>query len=63
MSSCAQAYHHFEDPIHVTRALAQRLKPNGRLFIIDFIDDEGVGKFFEHMHKHEASHTVAHKHG
>jgi hypothetical protein len=33
------------------------------LFIIDFIDDEGIGKFFAHKHEHGASHTVVHKHG
>ncbi len=61
--SCAQAYHHFEDPAHITRALAQHLKPNGRLFIIDFADNESVRKLFDDKCKHDASHTVPHKHG
>lgn len=39
------------------------MKPKGRLFIIDFINDENLDKFFGHLHEHSASHTVVHKHG
>ena len=59
--SCVQAYHHFEDPIEITRALAQRLKPKGRLIVLDFIDDDGTKIFRKHHSAH--SHTVVHKHG
>ena len=45
--------------------MAQRLKPNGRLFIIDFLNDDGLDNFFGKIHDHQApaSHTVVHKHG
>lgn len=51
--------------MHITRALVQRLKPNGRLFIIDFLNDDGLDNLFGkiHGHQHPASHTVVHKHG
>ena len=63
--SCTQSYHHFEDPVHITRALVQRLKPNGRLFVIDFLTGDGIDNFFGKIHEHQspASHTVVHKHG
>ncbi|CAF3376568.1 unnamed protein product [Rotaria socialis] len=62
---CVQSYHHFEDPIQITKAFAQRLKPNGRLIVIDFADAGNIETFFEkvHEHKHEHEHIVAHKHG
>lgn len=48
----------------MTRALANRLKPNGRLFIIDFISDDDLHKFFGTMHVgDDHRHIVAHKHG
>jgi len=53
------AYHHFENPLHITQALANRLKPNGRLFIVDFLDDENLEKLFSERHDG----VVAHKHG
>jgi SAM-dependent methyltransferase len=64
-SSCVLAYHHFEDPAEMTRVLVQRLKPKGRLLVIDFVDDAGLETLFgqgqgqEHSH----GHIVAHKHG
>ena len=62
-SSCVLAYHHFEDPAEMTRALAQRLKPKGRLMIIDFVDDEGLETIFGQGHSHSHAHIVAHKRG
>jgi hypothetical protein len=47
----------------MTRALAQRLKPKGRLLIMDFLNDEGLHKFSGHGHEDLRSDTVAHKHG
>lgn len=47
----------------MTRALANRLKPNGRLFIIDFITNESHQKFSQHMDGDDFSHIVAHKFG
>lgn len=61
--SCVQSYHHFEDTHQVTRALVQRLQPNGRLVVLDFVDDEGVAALFGHGHSHRHEHIVAHKHG
>lgn len=61
--SCVQAYHHFEDPIHVTRALAQRLKPKRRLIIIDFIEDGQIDQVFAYGREDKSGHTVPHKHG
>jgi len=60
---CVQSYHHFEDTQQVTRALVQRLQPNGRLIVLDFVDDEGVAALFGHGHSHRHEHIVAHKHG
>ncbi|UJR22074.1 hypothetical protein I4U23_025140 [Adineta vaga] len=60
---CTQSYHHFEDTIQVTRALSKRLKPKGRLIIIDFIHDECLEKFFGRHHDDKHPNTVAHKHG
>ncbi|CAF3686437.1 unnamed protein product [Adineta steineri] len=60
---CVQAYHHFEDPAHITKALAQRLKPKGRLIVIDFADDEGTKTILDRKREGAHIHTVAHKHG
>ncbi len=61
---CAQAYHHFEDPVQMTLALAQRLKPQGRLFVIDLVAHENLEKFFDTLHGGEShAHIVPHKHG
>ncbi|CAF1052353.1 unnamed protein product [Rotaria sordida] len=58
---CVRAYHHFEDPVHVTRVFAQHLKPKGRLMIIDFANAGNIEAYFGHLHGH--SHVVPHKHG
>ncbi len=47
--------------MQITRALSQRLKPNGRLLVIDFIRDMDFDKLAEQGDLF--SHTVAHKHG
>lgn len=51
----------------MTKAFAQRLKPNGRLIIIDFADAGNIETFFEKMHEQRHAHghgnIVPHKHG
>ncbi|CAF3682410.1 unnamed protein product [Rotaria sp. Silwood1] len=58
---CVQSYHHFEDPVHMTRVFAKHLKPKGRLMVIDFANAGNIEAFFEKLHGH--THVVAHKHG
>jgi 2-polyprenyl-3-methyl-5-hydroxy-6-metoxy-1,4-benzoquinol methylase len=62
-SSCIHAYHHFDDPLQMTRALAQRLKPKGRLFVIDFLAGESMEVLAHFRQESGHSHTVAHTHG
>ncbi|CAF2802022.1 unnamed protein product [Rotaria sp. Silwood2] len=58
---CVQSYHHFEDPLHMTRVFAKHLKPKGRLMVIDFANAGDIEAVFERLHGHD--HVVAHKHG
>ena len=62
-SSCVLSYHHFENPAEMTRSLAQRLKPKGRLLVVDFVDDGGLAAVFRHRENSSHGDIVAHKHG
>ena len=55
-------YHHLEDPVHVTKAFAQRLKPNGRLIVIDSTNAGNIEQFFENVHGHGHQHEGEHEH-
>lgn len=48
-------FHHFDDPALAAKRLAERLKPGGVLFIIDFQPHEHV-----HGHHHAAEKSVTH---
>ncbi|TVY43336.1 putative methyltransferase [Lachnellula occidentalis] len=46
-------FHHFDDPALAAKRLAERLKPGGVLFIVDFLPHE-------HHHHHAAEKSVTH---
>lgn len=52
-------FHHFEDPDLAARRLADRLRPGGVLFIVDFLTHDGALP----AAAEEAKATVAHQHG
>ncbi|KAI0031347.1 S-adenosyl-L-methionine-dependent methyltransferase, partial [Vararia minispora EC-137] len=41
---CSMAYHHFEHPDEITRALVALLNPDGHLFVVDFLHGHPLHK-------------------
>ncbi|KAM0753975.1 S-adenosyl-L-methionine-dependent methyltransferase [Meredithblackwellia eburnea MCA 4105] len=63
---CAQAYHHIPDVDAVTLALSRRVKPQGKLIVIDLDSTSGFADWRNRVSKESAEKykkVVAHKNG
>lgn len=64
---CAQTYHHIPDVVGITKALSRRLKPGGRLIVIDLDAESGFGEAIttriSKQKAEELSKVVVHKGG
>lgn len=64
---CCQTYHHIPDVVGITKALSRRLKPGGKLVVIDLDSESGWGEAItSRMSKEKAeqlSKVVVHRGG
>ncbi|TLD22014.1 hypothetical protein PspLS_08089 [Pyricularia sp. CBS 133598] len=64
LACVSMAMHHMDDPARVAFKLAERLRPGGVLFVIDFLRHEVTGGSGDHHnHHHHHGHGHGHSHG